>query len=135
MPRSTILVCGPDPTTLVFKNMNRRRFTILSLALLFCTLTGCGSSQPAATGPKGHFDQHCARCHAQAGEPGGPKLGSSKGPNLTHIGSEPGRTADWIADYIREPKPKSGKTHMPGFQGTLKDEEIRALAEYLAAQK
>jgi mono/diheme cytochrome c family protein len=105
--------------------------------LFLCAiLTGCGGGgEPAASGPKGLFDTHCAKCHAQAGQPGGPGIGSSKGPNLAKIGAEPGRTADSIADYIRDPKSKNPKTMMPKFAGTLKDEDIRSLAEYLAAMK
>lgn len=100
--------------------------------------TGCGKSganAPAVTDPKVLFESHCSKCHAQAGEPGGPKLGSSKGPNLTHIGSEPGRTAAYIAQVIRDPKSKRADARMPKFEGELKDEEIRILAEHLAARK
>jgi mono/diheme cytochrome c family protein len=113
--------------------MSCRWLPVVALGLFFSPLTGCGSNQPAAAGPKGLFDQHCARCHAQAGEPGGPGVGSSKGPNLSHIGSE--RSATWLADYIRDPKSKRRDARMPGFADTLKEEEIRALAEYLAAMK
>ncbi len=107
----------------------------LAVGLLLSTLFGCGPSQPALTGPKGTYAQHCASCHAQAGEPGGPSLGSSKGPSLTHVGSEPGRTVTWLADYIRDPKSKRKDAKMDGFEGKLTAEEIRALAELLAAQK
>ena|SRR3984957_12122399 len=106
--------------------------------VLICTLSGCGKSG-ADTPPIGDakvlFDMHCSKCHAQAGEPGGPKLGSSKGPNLTHIGAEPGRNAEWLANYIRDPKSLRADARMPKFEGAMKEEEIRTLAEYLAARK
>jgi mono/diheme cytochrome c family protein len=106
------------------------------LATLTVALAGCGNSGPADSSPKGLFDANCARCHAQAGEPGGPPaVGSSKGPNLKKIGSEPGRTVDWLTEYIRDPKSKKPNPKMEGFGGKLKDEEIRSLAEYLAAMK
>jgi mono/diheme cytochrome c family protein len=105
------------------------------LVVCFCVLAGCGKGDPAATGPKVTFDQNCANCHAQAGEPGGPGRGGSKGPNLSKIGAEPGRTADWLADFIRDPKSKRADAKMPGFGGKLKDEQIRELAEWLAAKK
>ena len=112
-----------------------RWLSVVAFVYLVCVQGGCGSSQHAS-GPQGLFQQHCAKCHAQAGEPGGPKIGSSKGPNLAHIGSEPGRTAAWIADFIRNPKSKDSKaTDMPSFEGELSDEEIHSLAEYLAAKK
>lgn len=116
--------------------MSRHRCLIgVALVYLVCASWGCGSKEQPASGPKGLFDQHCARCHAQAGEPGGPGVGSSKGPSLAHIGSEPNRTADWLADYIRDPQRKRPDAKMPKFEGKLTDEEIRSLAEYLAAMK
>jgi mono/diheme cytochrome c family protein len=107
-------------------------------AVLVSMVSGCGKSgadAPPIGDPKVLFDMHCSKCHAQAGEPGGPKLGSSKGPNLTHIGSEPGRNTEWIANYIRDPKSLRSDARMPKFEGAMKEEEIRTLAEYLAARK
>ncbi|AMV29495.1 Cytochrome c6 [Gemmata sp. SH-PL17] len=102
----------------------------------FSALAGCGQSAPVAEGPKGVYDQHCAKCHAQAGEPGGPpSIGASKGPNLAKIGSEPNRTAAWLADYIRDPRSKKSDSRMPAFGTTLTQDQIRSLAEYLAAKK
>jgi mono/diheme cytochrome c family protein len=99
-------------------------------------LTGCGKGTPAEPGPKGTFDQHCARCHAQAGEPGGQGVGGSQGPNLTKIGREPGHTAEWIADFIRDPKSvRADAKVMPAFRDKLTDAQIKELAEWLAAKK
>ena len=112
-----------------------RSSSIYSLVVLLCALTGCNTGTPAASGPKGLFEQHCAKCHAQAGEPGGPKLGSSKGPNLEHIGSEKGMSVTAIADYIRDPKSQDKDAKMPAFEGKLTEKEIRELAKFLAAQK
>jgi mono/diheme cytochrome c family protein len=112
--------------------------TVVAAASILGLATGCGKSganAPAITDPHVLFEMHCSKCHAQAGEPGGPKLGSSKGPNLTHIGSEPGRTAGYIAQVIRDPKSKRADARMPKFEGEMKDEEIRILADYLAARK
>lgn len=105
------------------------------LIVAFCVLTGCGKGDPVATGPKGTYDAHCANCHARAGQPGGPGIGGSKGPSLEKIGAESGRTADWLAEFIRDPKSKRPDAKMPGFGGKLKDSEIRELAEWLAAKK
>jgi mono/diheme cytochrome c family protein len=81
------------------------------------------------------FEMHCAKCHAQAGEPGGPKLGSSKGPNLTHIGSEPGHTAEWLANFIRDPKSVRADAKMAKFGGVIHEEDIQILAADLAKRK
>ncbi len=117
-----------------------RVLTSIGLGTLCYLLTGCaGSGTPdvVAEGPKGLFDVHCARCHAQAGEPGGPPgIGSSKGPNLSRIGKEKGRTVEYFEQFIRNPKSiDPGARLMPAFEGKLTDEEIRSLAEYLAAKK
>jgi mono/diheme cytochrome c family protein len=106
-----------------------------ALAFALIALVGCDSSKPAA-GTQGLFDQHCARCHAQAGEPGGPGVGGSRGPHLAKIAERPGRTAEWIAEYIRDPQAaKPGAKMMPAFEGTLTAAQIKELAEWLAAKK
>jgi hypothetical protein len=111
---------------------------ILALVGLLCIVTGCGNSgkdAPPINDPNVLFDTHCSKCHAQAGQAGGPKVGGSKGPNLTHIGSEPGHDAEWLAKFIRDPKSVRSDAKMPKFEGVMKDEEIRTLAEYLAGRK
>jgi cytochrome c553 len=118
--------------------IDRCWLVILACSALICTLSGCGKqgsdSQPSRD-PIVLFDVHCSKCHAQAGEPGGPKIGGSKGPSLAHIGSESGRNAEWIANYIRDPKSVRENSRMPKFGGELKEDEIRTLAEYLAERK
>ncbi len=118
---------------------NRLSIGVLLGGMIFL-LAGCGASNTESqqiTDPAVLFNMHCAKCHAQAGQPGGPPgIGSSKGPNLTHIGSEPGHTAEYIAKYIRDPKSVNPKSKlMPKFEGVMTDEQIRILAEHLAAKK
>lgn len=99
-------------------------------------VSGCGKNEPVATGPKGIFDAKCAKCHAQAGEPGGPPgVGSSKGPSLAKIGSEPNHTAEYIAAFIRNPQSVKQNAKMPAFGNSLSDAEIQELAEWLAKKK
>jgi mono/diheme cytochrome c family protein len=106
------------------------------LAGMVFVLAGCGPEKPVAAGPEGLYEVHCARCHARAGEPGGPRLGGSKGPDLTHIGSAKGMTKEWLADYIRDPNSKRpDQRTMPAFGDKMSDEQIRSLAEWLAAKK
>ncbi|HEV3384632.1 MAG TPA: c-type cytochrome [Gemmata sp.] len=111
---------------------------VLALTALYCALPGCGKSgadAAPASDPKVLLNMHCSKCHAQPGEPGGPQQGTSKGPSLQHVGSEPGHDADWIARYIRDSRSVRPESKMPKFEGMIKEEELRALAEFLANQK
>jgi mono/diheme cytochrome c family protein len=109
---------------------------LFSIAALSVPLFGCGPSKPTTTDPQVLYDFHCARCHARAGEPGGPSLGGSVGPDLSHVGSGRGMTAEWIAAYIRNPKSMRPDARvMPAFEGEMTEEQIRSLAESLAKKK
>jgi mono/diheme cytochrome c family protein len=110
---------------------------VVAYVLFACIwgLAGCGKGDPSEGGPKATFDRHCASCHARAGEPGGPSRGGSKGPDLSKVGAAPGHTAEWLADYIRDPKSKRAESKMPAFGSKLTDAQIKELAEWLAAQK
>src|SRR5262245_2624135 len=78
------------------------------------------------------FDQNCANCHSLSGSTGGPKR---KGPDLSKVGAAPDHTADWIAEHIKNPKMHKPGSGMPPFEGKLKPEEIKQLADFLAAKK
>src|SRR5262245_34137567 len=115
--------------------MTGRYAVVLVLVWGIVALTGCGD-KPAAAGPQGTYDQHCARCHARAGQPGGPDIGGSKGPPLTDVPNRPGRTKEWLVAYISDPKSvKPDAKMMPAFKGTLTDAQIDELADWLLAKK
>lgn len=104
--------------------------------LLALVLGGCGPKPAPAPGPQGLYEQHCAKCHARAGEPGGPSIGGSRGPDLSKIGANKGRNAEWFAKWICDPKSVDPNARlMPAFKDTLTEEQIRELAEWLAAKK
>jgi mono/diheme cytochrome c family protein len=116
--------------------MTGRFSAIAILGVSFLTFLGCGPSKPATTDPQALYEFHCARCHARAGEPGGPSLGGSVGPDLSHVGSNKGITAEWIAAYVKNPKSvRPDARVMPAFEGEMTEEQIRSLAEHLAAKK
>lgn len=112
------------------------RGAVAFLLVALTALVGCTGNKPVASGPQGTYDMHCARCHAQAGQPGGPGIGGSKGPPLSDVPNRPGRTKEWLADYIRDPKSvKPDAKMMPAFKGTLSEEQIQELAAWLASGK
>ena len=118
-------------------------------------------SGPHAAG-KRVFAANCARCHSMGGgssagagsaggaanpadapqpgrpegggAPGGMGGGMGRGPDLAHAGSDPNHTVDWLMAYIRDPKSKKPNSRMPPMN-RLSDEDIRAVAEYLASLK
>ena len=115
----------------------RGYFAPLLLAASVCVVAGCSEPVgPTGTDPEALYLFHCAKCHARAGEPGGPTVGGSKGPDLAHIGSASGMTVEWLTEYISNPQSKRPKVRiMPAFGEQLSQEQIRSLAEWLAAKK
>jgi mono/diheme cytochrome c family protein len=91
-----------------------------------------GVSDPFAAG-KQVFQQSCARCHriGGGGSSGGGGFGRGRGPDLGAIGRD--HDADWLMGFIRDPKSKKPDSRMP--QPRLSDEDLRAVAVYLASLK
>jgi mono/diheme cytochrome c family protein len=76
------------------------------------------------------FDSHgCARCHAIGGQ------GGRRGPDLTRVGADPSHTVEWLSEHIRNPKAHNPDSRMPGYAGRIPEQDLRALAEYLAGLK
>ncbi len=107
----------------------RRWFWCLVLIVAGGGSSGCNSPASSVQEPVQLFQIHCARCHAQVGEVGGPQLGASQGPDLRDIGRR--RSPEWIADYIRQPTNRRPNARMPAFAGQLSEGQIRTLADYL----
>ena len=71
----------------------------------------------------------CLNCHVYGGE-GASNLGA---PELTQIGAQGGKDADYLARYISDPS-QFGNNVMPKFE-SLGEARVRAIAEFLAASK
>jgi cytochrome c551 len=67
------------------------------------------------------YGKNCVSCHAV-------DLAGGVGPNLQHVGSE--LSLDQIKTQI-----SNGGNGMPAYKGQLKDDEIAALAAWLADHK
>jgi menaquinol-cytochrome c reductase cytochrome b/c subunit len=76
----------------------------------------------------------CLNCHTYSGD-GTTNVGA---PDLTEIGSQEGRTVDYFTRYVGNPR-DFGNTVMPAFGqdagGSLTEQELRQIAEFLAASK
>jgi mono/diheme cytochrome c family protein len=102
---------------------------------------------PHPAGRKVFVANNCARCHAIGGAggpggaggagpggPGGPGRGM-KGPDLSKVGQAPAHTIDWFMEQVRNPQAHKQNSRMPKFEGKINDQDLRALAEYLASLK
>ena len=102
---------------------------------------GSKSSEPAPAEGSGSsvaegqqiFQQNCTRCHRAGGSssngPGGGRGG--RGPDLSTIGRN--HDEDWFVEFVRNPKSQKPDSRMPKFEGKLSEDELRAVARYLAS--
>ena len=90
------------------------------------------------------FTMNCTRCHALGGGaapmasapiPGGPPGMMMKGPNLGKVASDARHTRAWLLTYIRDPHVANPMSKMPKFEGKLSEDDLGALADYLASLK
>ena len=106
--------------------MNRQKMTQVTVAaiLVLGTLVSCSLGSKGAEVFK---REKCMDCHTLKGK------GGAVGPNLTNVGSR--RTRDYIYQQIKDPKSHNPRTEMPSFSGRVSEEDINALADYLAGMK
>jgi mono/diheme cytochrome c family protein len=61
--------------------------------------------------------------------------GMGRGPNLAKVAADPKHTREWIVEHIKDPTSHKPESRMPKFKDRLKEEEIQAVADYLASLK
>jgi len=84
-----------------------------------------GSGSGSSVDGRQVFQQNCARCHRTDGSGGG------RGPDLSTIGKS--HEEDWFVEFVRNPRSqKPNSRGMPSFGGKLTEEELRAVARFLA---
>jgi len=59
----------------------------------------------------------------------------AKGPDLSHVGADSKHTTAWLIEHIRNPKSHKADSRMPPFEGKISEEDLKALADYLASLK
>jgi len=100
--------------------------TVVALALGSLGMVAHAVAQPAREGEPGRalfFSQGCYGCH---------RLGAAGTPiahDLSHVGRK--YTEAELARWLRDPASQKPNAHMPRL--ALTEEEIRALAAYLAS--
>src|SRR5580700_9558589 len=106
----------------------------LALVCLIEAVSGCNEANgpkvdlqagPNAEGKK-VFAASCAGCHDLGGD-----SAEGRAPNLGKIGANPEHTAQWFMELIRNPKSKNPKARMRAFGDSIKEDDLRALADFL----
>lgn len=77
---------------------------------------------------------NCGRCHGMGGNAGGGRRGP-RGPDLARVGASPAHTVDWLMEQIRNPQSHKPDSRMPAYADKISEEDLRALATYLASLK
>jgi predicted Zn finger-like uncharacterized protein len=95
-------------------------------------VSAAGESQSSAVGRKVFDANNCARCHS-LGDGAAGKRGRSRGPDLSRAGAK--HTAEWLIGYVRDPKAQNPESRMPAYGSKIKEEDLKALGEYLAHLK
>lgn len=132
---------------MVSSKSRSRAFVCLSLLLAgsLAAVAGCkngaetdaspsGAGKSAVTSASGDagkavFAAQCTNCHSIGG------MGGRRGPDLSHVGAESEHTAQWIAEFVKDPKSKKPGSRMPAFGNRIPDSDLKALSEYLAGLK
>ncbi len=98
---------------------------------------GPGGPPPGDRGDRGPGDRGPGGPDGPPPDRSGPRRGPGGGraPDLGKVGGEPEHTVDWLMDFIRNPKSKKANAKMPPFDGKIKDDDLRAMAEYLESLK
>ena len=113
----------------MIRNIGRKPSGLLMAAGLVAAAAGCGGKTDEAAsaangdGAEAIYQKNCLSCH-------GDKLQGRVGPgtNLTKVGSRLSR--DQILSQIAD-----GGRGMPAFKGKLSEQEMAALADWLAEKK
>ena len=95
---------------------------VASSATLACAQRG---APPPESGREVFVKQGCYGCHTIG------KFGTPIGPDLSRVGSK--YEEEYLARWLRDPALQRPTAHMPKLE--LTEEEVRALAAFLAAQR
>jgi mono/diheme cytochrome c family protein len=86
---------------------------------------GPGGPPPGGPGPGG----------PGPGGSGGPRGMMPRGPDLAKTGAKPDHTVEWFVKFMQDPETVKPRSRMPKFDGKISDDDLNAVAEYLATLK
>ncbi|MGE5245194.1 MAG: cytochrome b N-terminal domain-containing protein [Betaproteobacteria bacterium] len=75
------------------------------------------------------FATRCITCHIVNGD------GGKEGPDLTHAAKKPDHNQAWFVTWISDPSNVDPTADMPAFEGKLTEDQLKAIAAWLAAKK
>lgn len=111
----------------------------VAFAASLLVMAGCGKNEGSGSASgdanliaagKTVFDaQNCAKCHSIAGQ------GSPRGRDLTRVGADPNHTSQWLIEHVKNPRAHNPNSRMPAFEGKITEQDLNALAAYLASLK
>jgi len=108
------------------RSMQIRSLVLASLVVLSTALTIRAQDRELVEIGRSTFTkQGCHGCHTIG------KMGTPIGPDLSHVGAK--YRTEYLARWLRDPAYLRPSTHMPAIE--LTEEDIRALAAFLAAQQ
>ena len=102
--------------------MHRTKMIVIATAAVIGSAVAVAAAQTAGEGRQLFFSQGCYGCH---------RIGVAGTPiahDLSHVGAK--YTESQLASWLRDPAAQNPRAHMPRL--ALQEEEIRALAAYLA---
>ena len=105
--------------------MRRMGMIVIGMVCMIGFVTAAVRAESAGEGRQLFFSQGCYGCH---------RVGVAGTPiayDLSHIGAK--YTESQLASWLRDPAAQKPRSHMPRL--ALQEDEIRALAAYLATLK
>jgi len=112
----------------------RHCLTVLVFVTVFGALAAVSASAAAPPSPDGKAvfaAQKCALCHSVQSAGIERTMKTSKGKDLSTVGSE--RDAAWLTKWLKKQEMLEGKPHQKAFTGT--DPELTALVSWLGTLK
>ena len=106
--------------------MVRRSIALISVTIIIA-LSALSACSLGSKGAAVFQREKCLDCHTLKGK------GGSVGPNLTVVGSK--RSRNYIFQQIKDPKSHNPNSDMPSFGTRIPEQDISAIADYLAGMK